>query len=64
MPLSAAQTILYVVCYDRKKRLGGEPSRFIDNAGIDNIIVINALDVYIVRCEVVFMRETSIRGAL
>jgi len=27
-------------------------------------IVINALDVYIVRCEVVFMRETSIQGAL
>jgi len=31
---------------------------------IDNRLVINALDVYIVRCEVVFMRETSIQGAL
>jgi len=28
------------------------------------ILVINALDVYIVRCEVVFMQETSIQGAL
>jgi len=28
------------------------------------LIVINALDVYMVRCEVVFMRETSIQGAL
>ena len=53
----------------RCKRAGGERLRIKRARGGGKMneswrIVINALDVYIVRCEVVFMRETSIQGAL